>query len=168
MRIQWDDPCKTWLILLWWRAKRPWLDQARTNWLPWLADDFTRRSALPEIKCTLYLLFLSKSGASEIPWNLRRWVWTLEVNVELERWTDSPVLHRLVVEYRLWVLRKWEEEFLELWVDFWRGAGHGNSGYERRISFNWAVIGPAGEQRGGRTSFFYLNNFPWRGTEKLF
>lgn len=37
----------------------------------------------------------------------------LEPNVELER-TNSLILHRLVVELRLWFLREWEEEVLHL------------------------------------------------------
>lgn len=85
----------------------------------------------------------------------------METTVEFERWTNSPVLHRLVVELSLWVSRKWEEELLDLRVGFWRGAGPGNSGYERKNSFNWAVMGPAGDQGSSRTSIFPFSNFPW-------
>lgn len=79
-----------------------------------MADYFIRRRALPEIKLKIHFLFFIISGAGKIHWNYSGWVWTLELNVELERWTNSLILHRLVVELRLWVLRKWEEELLHL------------------------------------------------------
>lgn len=69
-----------------------------------------------------------------------------ELTVELERWTNSPVLRRLVVELRQGF--KEVRERASCWISarFWRGAGHGHSCYERRTSFSWAVIGPAGGQ----------------------
>lgn len=77
------------------------------------------------------------------------------------------ILHRLVVEVRLWVLRKWEEKLLDLRVGFWRAEGHDNSDYERRTSFNWAVTGPASDLQDCRTgSFFILIISPGTYTER--